>query len=70
MKLIKKLHKACGKYDKWKSANKPDYKPWSNPEQIRVPKIDWNDIKDMNLSEMIRVDESNINECEDKDDED
>ena len=71
-KLIKKLHKACSKYEKWKSNNNPDYKPWCNPEQIRVPKIDWNDIKEFNLAELPRVDESNLNEneCDDKEDED
>ena len=69
---MKKLHKACLKYDKWKANNNPDYKPWSNPEQIRVPKIDWNDIKEMNLTELPRIDESNANEneCDEKDDED
>ena len=70
--MIKKLHKACLKYDKWKSSNKPEYKPWVNPEQITVPKIDWNDIKEFNLTEIPRVDESNLNEndCDEKDDED
>jgi hypothetical protein len=71
-KLVKKLHKACLKYDKWKSNNNPEYRPWANPEQLKVPKINWSDIKEFNLDEMPRVDESNLNEQEvdDKDDED
>ena len=60
------------KYEKWKSNNNPDFKPWSNPEQISCPKIDWSDIKEFNLNEIPRLDESNLNEneCEEKDEED
>jgi len=58
------LHKSCLKYDKWKSKNHPENKPWVNPELIKVPKIDWNDIGTIDLSTIVKVDESNINETE------
>lgn len=52
------------KYDKWKAKHNPDYRPWVNPEQIKVPRIDWNDIVAMDLALLNAnlVDESNINE--------
>ena len=61
---MKKLHKSCLKYDKWKSKNQPENKPWINPELIKVPKIDWNDIAAIDLNNIVKIDESNINEAE------
>ena len=58
------MRKASLKYDKWKSKHNPDYKPWQNPEQIRVPRLDKNDIMTLDASELPKVDESNINETE------
>lgn len=59
------MHKACLKYSKWKSAQKnPDYRPWANPECLKVPRIDWNDIKTLdstNLNNNLE-DESQISE--------
>lgn len=64
-KLVKKLHKAALKYEKWKVKSKnPNYKPWIYPEQIHVQRIDWNDIiaVDLNQMKVDSVDESQINE--------
>jgi hypothetical protein len=63
--LIKKFYKAALKYDKWKSKNNPDHKPWLNPEQISVPRLDWKDISAFDVSGLQNnVDESQINENE------
>ena len=69
IKIIKKLAKACVKYDKWKAVNGPGNKPWSNPEMISSPKLDWNDIQEIDLTDLKgkyngETDESAINENE------
>lgn len=42
--------------------------PWMNPEQISVPRIDWNDIRQFDKSELMNLqkipDENNIDEHE------
>ena len=55
------MYKACLKYPKWKSSHNPDYKPWSNPECLRIPRIDWNDIKTLNSTDI-----NNNNNIEDE----
>ena len=63
--MIKKLHKACLKYDKWKSKHNPDYMPWVDPEKIKCPKIDWNDILNLDLSTISNgIDESQVKETD------
>lgn len=56
-KFIKKAHKAALKYDKWKAKHNPTYQPWINPEQIRVPKIDWNDIRQLDRGALMAAQE-------------
>ena len=46
------MHKACLKYPKWKSTHNPDYIPWANPECLRIPRIDWNDIKAFEITDL------------------
>ena len=65
LKQVKKLHKACLKYDKWKAKNGPENKPWINPEMIRVPRLDWSHIKAFDeLANAGLEDESQIRENE------
>ena len=62
---IKKMNKACVKYEKWKAKHNPDNKPWINPELIKIPKIDWNDINELNMDEFReKIDESQISQNE------
>lgn len=67
-KLTKKIHKATQKYDKWKAKHNPDYRPWADPEKIRCPKIDWNDISTLDLGAIkptsADMDESNLKESD------
>ena len=66
-KMFKKMQRACVKYDKWKAKNNPDYMPWVDPEKIRVPKLDWNDIISLDadvVSSNNDVDESQVKEGE------
>uniref|UniRef100_A0A0K2VH66 START domain-containing protein 10 n=1 Tax=Lepeophtheirus salmonis TaxID=72036 RepID=A0A0K2VH66_LEPSM len=42
-KLVKRIHKACLKYNKWKAEHQPELKPWKHSEQIEGKKIDLKD---------------------------
>jgi len=72
--MIKKTHKACLKYEKWKSKHNPTYKPWTNAELYKILPLDRKDILDMDLKALkeSNVDESQIkeNEMSDKSDSD
>ena len=37
--VFKQLYSAVSKYEEWKSANDPHYKPWRNPEQNQLPLV-------------------------------
>lgn len=64
-KFIKKIYKASLKYDKWKLKHNSEYKPWSNPEVISIPKLDKRDIKSYDLNALRNIeDESHIGENE------
>jgi hypothetical protein len=52
-KFCKKTHKAALKYEKWKAKHNPNYMPWVNPEQIKVPRIDWSDIRQFDKNAML-----------------
>jgi len=38
-KVVKRIQKACLGYEEWKKLNNPNHKPWINPEQLTLPKI-------------------------------
>lgn len=63
-KFIKKIYKACLKYDKWKAKHNPENKAWENPEMLQIPKIDMTDIISYDLDSLKNMseDESNIKE--------
>lgn len=64
-KFVKKIYKASLKYDKWKAKNNADYKPWANPEVIRIPKLDMRDIQGFDVNSLRNIeDESQIGENE------
>ena len=46
LQIVTRIHKACLKYDQWKSQHNPQFKPWLNPEQMyeTVAQIDWADV--------------------------
>jgi len=52
-KIIKKLSKACTKYDKWKSKNQPSYKPWLYPEQMSETRLNPADIGNFDAKETL-----------------
>ncbi|KAF7262646.1 hypothetical protein EG68_00069 [Paragonimus skrjabini miyazakii] len=61
-RVIKRLCKACHNYTAWKRTNRPDFKPWLNPEQLETPRVDWTDIltePDIDVSGDVAMDESN-----------
>jgi len=45
-KMVKRLHKACLNYPKWKNLHQPHQKPWLYPEQISGSRIVLTDCED------------------------
>lgn len=74
LKLFKKLTKSLYKYEKWKSKHNANFKPWSNPEQMRTQRIVWSDILPLEGGvvpdvEETQISEKDIEKIEDVDDE-
>jgi len=42
-KMVKRLHKACINYPKWKNLHNPNLKPWLFPEQITSGRVSLSD---------------------------
>ncbi|XP_063793174.1 START domain-containing protein 10-like [Pseudophryne corroboree] len=61
-KILRKLHKACLQYPAWKKKNKPEFKPWLNPEQNTLPRISLNELSLQRAESLEHVDESQL--CE------
>lgn len=59
--VISKLHNACLLYENWKKDNRPDYKPWLNPEQNPLPFLHEGDIMAMKHS---ATDPDLLGECD------
>ena len=57
------------KYEKWKSKNGVNNKPWENPELLKIPKLNISHINiiDLKMMKENMPDESNLGD-EDKDD--
>jgi len=51
--VIKKLSKACTKYDKWKAKNQPSFKPWLYPEQMNAERLKPDDIGKFDAKETL-----------------
>jgi hypothetical protein len=56
---MKKLAKACIKYDKWKSTHEPSYKPWLNPEQMTLPRYKPSEIGTFDVNETLTTSADN-----------
>ncbi|XP_033097324.1 START domain-containing protein 10-like [Anneissia japonica] len=63
-KMMNRLHKACLKYPSWKKKNSPYYKPWLNPEQLNIPRLDMNDL----LPRQEYTDDDSLDESQVKED--
>ncbi|XP_035681930.1 START domain-containing protein 10-like [Branchiostoma floridae] len=49
-RMMQKIHKAAMKYPAWKSQHKPAWKPWLYPEQITVPRVNYDDLSPVVLA--------------------
>jgi hypothetical protein len=69
IQIMKKLHKACQGYEKWKAKNNPYWKPWVYPDQIDLPRVCMDDIQSLSsLQEEDAVDEMDMKEEDVSDD--
>lgn len=50
---MKKLAKACTKYDQWKAKNQPAFKPWLNPDQVTLARYNPGEIGTFDVSETL-----------------
>ncbi|PVD34467.1 hypothetical protein C0Q70_05742 [Pomacea canaliculata] len=70
-KVISRIHKASQKYPSWKSKNRPEYKPWLNPEQMKndLPPFNPADVRPMTSSaSMESLEDGDVCEEDIKDD--
>ena len=56
---MKKLAKACIKYDKWKANNEPSYKPWLFPEQMTIARYNPTEIGTFDVNETLTTSANN-----------
>ncbi|XP_063288270.1 START domain-containing protein 10-like [Pelobates fuscus] len=70
-KILRKMHKACVQYPAWKKKNRPEFKPWLNPEQNTLPRMSLNELSLQRTESLEQVDESRLCEVtEEKDNSD
>ncbi|XP_077984281.1 START domain-containing protein 10-like [Glandiceps talaboti] len=59
-KIMQRVYKACQKYPGWKAKNNPKYKPWLYPEQIRLERLNIDDILPRTNTSSESLDESQL----------
>lgn len=71
VQVINRIYKAAKNYHSWKAKNRPDFKPWLNPEQMMafLPKYTASDVSNEKLSASSdSLEEEEFNEADFKDD--
>ena len=65
MQVISRIHKASLNYEKWKRTHNPNFKPWLNPEQMTLPRLNIEDIKPISeYNSTESLDESNMEDVD------
>ncbi|CAL1527500.1 unnamed protein product [Lymnaea stagnalis] len=71
-KVINRIYKAAKNYKSWKAKNRPEFKPWLNPEQMMtmLPKYNPTDVvsPEKLTSSRESLDEGDMNEADFQDD--
>lgn len=64
-KVLKTVHKAGQDYPRWKKQNRPNYKPWLNPNESSLPFMDASELSIQRADSLENVDFEDANEDED-----
>lgn len=67
-RVMRCVHKAGRDYPEWKAQNSPDQKPWLNPEQNTLPKMDPAELSIQRADSLENVDESSKVDAQDSED--
>lgn len=51
IQVVHKLYKAACGYTEWKANHNPDFKPWLNPDQNKLPMVNKDDLEFNNYVE-------------------
>uniref|UniRef100_A0A3Q1EAP1 START domain-containing protein 10 n=1 Tax=Acanthochromis polyacanthus TaxID=80966 RepID=A0A3Q1EAP1_9TELE len=69
-RAMKKIHKACLKYQEWKQSHNPGFKPWLYPEQTTLPSIPLSELSIQRAESLENIDESSLAETQEREDSD
>uniref|UniRef100_A0A3Q1ARG1 START domain-containing protein n=1 Tax=Amphiprion ocellaris TaxID=80972 RepID=A0A3Q1ARG1_AMPOC len=69
-RAMKKIHKACLKYQEWKQRHNPGFKPWLYPEQTTLPSIPLSELSIQRAESLENIDESSLAETQEREDSD